>query len=136
MKKTQPKRMTAVEIIDDVVKFYGKDPVNRRSADNFKCMYNHTDGKRHCAVGRYFTLEYKSDPVFDSFDSVFGLNNRYGSIDKLLIEKVRGHDMILWQDLQMLHDEALYWDENNGGLSKDGTKFVAKLKDKHGKKKN
>lgn len=121
--------MTKVEIINMVANHYNK---HNRAEEHGGCRYITNDGKM-CAVGMCMTDEALEDFKY-SFSGVFGIQEmiKSESIDSVLKDEFRGHSTSFWTDMQMLHDEAAYWDEE--GLSCRGIEKYVKLKEKyHGK---
>lgn len=123
--------MTKLEIIDEVLGMYAKNPKLRAvTYDEFgnpSCLYSTQDG-RHCAVGMCMTKDsqerigYLSTSVYD-LELDYGLNN-------LLEEKYIGHDESFWQDLQNFHDNEDYFTET--GLSNEGERKLAAMKITYG----
>jgi hypothetical protein len=115
---------TKLEIIDETVKYYSTD-TSRRGIQKTKigtnsCTYLTEDGKM-CAVGRCMIkptidLEGAADDVLaDSFH--------------LLKPEYRIEDLNFWIDLQRLHDDCYFWNEN--GLTKEGLNQVKRLKEEY-----
>ena len=109
--------MTKVEIIQMVANHYND---SNRSVANGGCWYAR-DGKM-CAVGMCMT-----DEAIDKFGGFGGNVNNLSdklliqerrSIDTLLKDEYRGHDLDFWEELQELHDDSYLWDEC--GLTLEG----------------
>src|SRR6056297_3193743 len=100
--------MNKIEIINETVKFYSKDPDNLRSFDeDGDCAYNNTNN-RHCAVGRCLMYKYKrhGKKLKGNYGDLTSLCNYYNKkVDEILSPKYRGHSIIFWDDLQNLHDD-------------------------------
>ena len=120
-------KITELELLQDTIDFYGKDPLNRRSTEkgSNSCLYNGPNGT-HCGVGRWMMPRYKKmGSEFElnhgtSVDTVFG---ELGS--KFLQRKVQHISKDFWQEIQSLHDEAETWNySDKGKLSEDGVTYV------------
>ncbi len=124
------KTLTKIEIIEETVEFYSKDPEGRRSLDEFRdCKYNGPKGT-HCAVGRCMLSKYKrlGSKFKHNSEDVYVLLDA-DNIDHFLSPKYRGHGITFWQDLQELHDKDSFWDKR--GLSAYGKTLVKELKEKY-----
>jgi len=132
MKLTVTKqRQRMAKIVADTIKFYGKDPANRRSLIGGNCVYNSKNGT-HCAIGRKLKNIHKEKGVSlpcndDDVDSLAHANG-FGDIDEMLVDSARGLSLDFWNDLQNIHDHGTYWDDINGGLSESGKKEVARFR--------
>ena len=117
--------MTKLEILRDTINHYKLS--NRAEQDN-GCVYMNSKGQK-CAVGRYMLKENPSK--YNWHGNVYSLvarlveNEEPGGLDSLLIKEVRGHDLVFWADLQMLHDVPENWDED--GISAIGIEKANKL---------
>lgn len=138
--------MTAIQIIDETVEFYGEDPDGRRSlapnpnpkdfADKTACLYKHIKadgGVLMCAVGRCMIdpPEKIITPIEDLVEKAPGQ-----SVDEILIYKYAGHPLVFWQELQELHDDKKAWrsTEAGGGLTDRGLSIVTVMKAKYATK--
>ena len=120
---------TYIDVIDEVVKFYGED-IDRRSIDprNGKCLYNGPEGRR-CA----FAMFCKNPHSLVEGDILLNLNPRHleESLQGLLKDDVSHLCMVdFWKDIQELHDICIYWYPGKG-LSSDGEDHVKLLKEKY-----
>lgn len=112
--KNNIKMKTKLEIINMVANHYNE---TNRAYDDGKCSYLTTDG-RMCAVGMCMTEEQLEN--FKDFQGdVETLEERIGvDINKLLKEEFKGHSTKFWSELQWLHDNSNYWDDD--GLTEGG----------------
>lgn len=116
-------KLTKLEIINETISFYTGDTKRRSLNDKGYCVYNGPNGA-HCAVGRCLLPEYKEmgeslpmneEAIRDLFEA-----RDCNSIDDMLEEKYRGHDLSFWNQLQLLHDGEEYWDAS--GFTTEGEK--------------
>ena len=126
--------MTALEIIEDTVKYYSED-TNRRARNmlNCSCEYLTAQGKM-CAVGRCL-LPSKNKGLKNNF--AFLANSKGKLIknkDNYFKKQYRGFPESFWNDLQMLHDKGINWVKNE--LTKEGEKYVEMLKKEYANVKN
>lgn len=128
----KPKK-TKREIVEETLAYYEKDP-DRRAVDinTGECVYNlpqyTSDGKptksKHCAVGRCLLPIYKKQGEYmpgnrtaDVTDLVSKFNEDMTdqdtkvTLDDLLAPRYRGHGVLFWKQLQLLHDKLEYWSE-------------------------
>ncbi len=106
------------QIIKETAAFYN---LGNRSMeeDGSCCVYIGQNGKR-CAFSRCCE-ETEENLIFLSNNndrSVDGLEEDFGGTVNLLKEEYRGHSVSFWKDVQILHDDHIYWDE--AGLSAKG----------------
>lgn len=117
--------MTKAEIINIVANHYNIS--NRAYEKGYGCKYRTSDGKM-CAVGMCMTEEGLSE-FGDSKGSVHAIARemriRGKELDNILKDEYRGHDIELWDKLQVLHDNSVYWNED--GISDIGKERVSKL---------
>lgn len=121
--------MTKLDIIEETVNYYSID-ISRRSINNKGvCMYNSPNGN-HCAIGRCLLKKYKEQGTELKCNTLcvksLFLHYNKSTIDEILEEKYRGHDISFWEDLQDLHDNDQYWCPT--GLTKEGTERYKFLK--------
>lgn len=129
--------MTKEEIIRDTFLFYDSDPSRRAVDEEGSCTYRTEDG-RNCAFGRYMKEEYLKNECCEIYgmgiSSDYTDNTLVGMLevdnhDELLIEKVQGHPLHFWKELQSLHDREYYWSEN--GITEKGYDYLMKLANKY-----
>lgn len=115
-------RKTKVEIIDETVAFYGADPKGRRSMNKSgTCLYIGFHNT-HCAFARCCT-----DEGLESLARLeFNLVSDFRDIDGIVKPEYAGHSKAFWREIQMLHDNDIYWDDK--GISFDGAQWVESLK--------
>jgi hypothetical protein len=107
---------TKIEIINETVKYY---KTNNRAVTNGVAFdgagsceyYLKQDGVvLMCAVGR--CLEYPKD--FEG--RIHTVSHIFGErLDNYFKEEYRGHGIGFWSDLQLLHDNHIYWNKIKGG---------------------
>lgn len=123
-------KLTKIEIINETVEFYSKNPQLRSVDEKNKCSYNSGDG-RHCAVGRCLLKGYQKQGVklignicnLESF-----VDKHEKSLDSMLQARYRGNDESFWMSLQNLHDTHANWSDN--GLTDMGQGEVNRLTQK------
>tara|TARA_Y100000401_G_C8224713_1_gene175093 strand:- start:229 stop:642 length:414 start_codon:yes stop_codon:yes gene_type:complete len=127
------KTMTKLELLEDTVKYYSEDTSRRAVVNNNECMYTTKEGQ-HCAVGRWLQDYYKTTGWIDNEGcSVDDLLGETGTIkqpyrtDELFVEEVQHIPRWFWMDLQSLHDNNAFWDED--GLTETGVEKVDTLRE-------
>ena len=126
-------KMTELELLQDTIDWYGKDPLNRRSVEKGSndCTYNGPDGK-HCAVGRFLMPRFKKQGDDFRYNSGFGASLLFQNMDAGFMQrKVKDIPVRFWNDLQSLHDDADSWDYTSGGLSAIGKRWVERMCKNH-----
>jgi len=117
--------MTKEQIVRETVAFYtskNRAVVESVRPDNgctsTQCLYLTEEGKM-CAVGRCMTKKGLGR-VLVSYHraSAYDLDDAFDGIDKLLKKKYRGQNIWFWANLQRLHDNKNWWDEN--GITEKG----------------
>lgn len=125
MKPSLTKQKRYLEILEDTVKFYKKNP---RSVNvHGQCSYLSPDGAR-CAVGRYISEENIQKLGNLNGSGVDSLIDEFGGLDTILVDSVQGLDEAFWSNLQGLHDSRQCWDGNK--LTKYGRDTLALLRSK------
>ena len=123
-------KKTIKEIVMEVADTY---TLNNRSTeiicDSEECRYLTEDGNM-CAVGMCM-----NEPSLHEFGSFVGsvrelhnttMNQRNEQgLEYLLKEEYKGHPLEFWSELQHLHDECRYWDED--GLNERGKIQASKI---------
>jgi hypothetical protein len=122
--KTAIKAKTKLQIINETVKHYSKNP---RCEVFGTCLY-WRNPESQCAVGRALKNPKKHKEVQGD---VYKLIDQTKDSQSLFKPEYRGHDVDFWSDLQDLHDIGAHW--TGMGLSKYGKNFVNTLKNKHRK---
>jgi hypothetical protein len=124
--------MTKEQIVRETVAFYtskNRAAVESVDPDNgctsTQCLYLTDEGKM-CAVGRCMTKK-GLELVLVSYlkSSAHDLDDAFDGIDKLLKKKYRGQNISFWANLQCLHDNKNWWDEN--GITEKGKAKVRYL---------
>jgi hypothetical protein len=121
--------LTKLEIIEETIKHYSK---RKRAQHDDTCMYYYRGAM--CAVGRCMINPREAERVYgggtiDMLLSRLVRTNPDITVDDLLLEQYRGHEIEFWEQLQSLHDLSEYWD--NKKLSEDGLKYVEYLKNEY-----
>lgn len=106
-----------IEIINEVASHF--NATNRALDPNGDCAYITEDGRK-CAVGMF--LNNAEDFLGDSTAAEHLLLKKGFGILK---EEYRIENPFFWNDLQMLHDREMYWDEK--GLTQKGERQKALL---------
>ena len=111
---------TKIQILEETFNYYNEDPSRRAKSDG-RCQYLDGEG-RMCAFGRCEInpplTDGSSDAVVNRFDNEEDMNAS-------LKEEYRGHSIEFWVDVQDLHDEDCYW--NDESVSDYGVKRYQKL---------
>jgi hypothetical protein len=124
--------MTKEQIVRETVAFYtskNRAAVETVHPDNgctsTQCLYLTDEGKM-CAVGRCMTKK-GLECVLVSYAkaSAHDLDDGFDGIDKLLKKKYHGRNISFWDNLQSLHDNKNWWDEN--GITEKGKAQVRYL---------
>lgn len=122
------KVLTMTEILNETVDVYATNPLLRSSHNN-QCYFNGPDGT-HCVVGRCLLPQYQGlgDKLAGNKASVTALLrfNNIEQLDEMLAPQYRGHSIIFWVDLQVLHDNDKFWTVY--GLSEEGVGKVDSIK--------
>lgn len=88
------------QIIEETVEYYKNNPFGYDS-DAGQCVYYGSDGQM-CAVGRcLIDAEQFGEELLNA-----DMLNPDGSLDELLKEQYKGHDIDFWQRLQFFHDDC------------------------------
>jgi hypothetical protein len=130
--------MTQEQIVRETVAFYTS---KNRAAVEVECELNGcgcispqclylTDEGKMCAVGRCMTKKgLERVLVSHPKSSAHDLDDAFDGIDKLLKKKYHGQNISFWANLQRLHDNKNWWDEN--GITENGKAevfFLFKIK--------
>jgi len=123
----ESKKLKPIDIIEDTLKFYSVNPLERRSITLAgTCLYSN-NGKK-CAVGRYMKIDFNNNYHLN-VESISSLLESY-EIDRLLDDKVSHIKNIhFWSDLQLLHDISSHWSDT--GITEDGIEYYEYLKDRY-----
>ncbi len=139
---------TKLEIIEEVASSYTSLTRAVDPKQYGTCRYLTEDGKK-CAVGRALTDEaqehlatcHSPNPYADELAfNMLSLDDQHevvqngielfdNSLDPFLKEEYKGHDPKFWANLQNLHDNSHFWDEN--GLNDAGNKAKQMLINKY-----
>jgi len=112
---------TKIEIINDTVEFYSKNP---RSIENGFCVYNSTNGRR-CAVSRCC---YEDSVFVENWPIKFVPIREQGHVVKFLPE-YQGHGISFWGEIQKIHDGPDFWNEME--FTASGIAYANALKTKY-----
>lgn len=124
------KTLSKLEIIEETVKYYSKNPLKRRGAkysnnSQVGCVYRTVRGTK-CAVGRCGNSKFN----FRFEGNVFSYAQQcISNLDIHLFPRYRGHGLDFWNDIQDLHDVGDNWTDKN--ISEKGLKIVEFLKKKY-----
>jgi hypothetical protein len=127
--------MTQEQIVRETVAFYTSK--NRAAVESVRpdngctstqCLYLTDEGKM-CAVGRCMTKKGLEDVLVSHLkSSAHDLDDAFYGIDKLLKKKYHGQNISFWANLQRLHDNKNWWDENGiNGRGKAEVLFLFKI---------
>jgi hypothetical protein len=124
--------MTQEQIVRETVAFYTSK--NRAAVESVRpdngctstqCLYLTEEGKM-CAVGRCMTKKGLGRVLLSYHKaSVHDLDDAFDGIDRLLKKKYHGQNISFWANLQRLHDNKNWWDEN--GITENGKAEVRYL---------
>lgn len=122
--------MTPLELLEETIAYYSADPL-RRASDRNGCYYNN-NGK-YCAVGRCLKPEENTEGRFLNSFFVMGesLVEALSDVKKesLFLPQYKGIPKEVWGDIQLLHDNPCFW--NNNGLTNFGEERANKLRVKY-----
>ena len=107
-----------LEFLQNTINYYSED-VNRRAVvdndDCIECRYLTEDGRK-CAIGRFL------DITLEQSDKLSNTPVESNRILNLLPNEVRDLGSPFLTDIQFLHDNNFFWNEE--GLSHLGKKYV------------
>jgi hypothetical protein len=120
--------MTQEQIVRETVAFYtskNRAAVETVHPDHNHCVYLTDEGKM-CAVSRCMTKKgLKRVLVSHPKSNACDLDDGFDGIDKVLKKKYHGQNISFWANLQRLHDNKNWWDEN--GITEKGKAQVRYL---------
>lgn len=116
---TQTRKFWMLWYLWDTVRFYGKDPENRRAFTNGGCQYLTLTGKQ-CAVGRHIPPEIARNLNQNATCDI--LIGTLGPLPAF----TRAPNTDFWWNLQLLHDDPRNW--NSQGLSSLGHQIKTEIK--------
>lgn len=127
------KRKTKLEIIEETAAFYMEDPSRRAVRDTpgpwiISCSYHDTVTGKECAVGRCLIDSEAFEADFSGSIDGGGWTVQE-DLDPYFKEEYRGHNDQFWGGLQAWHDCPRYWEKEGTGLTPEGEKFLAELKE-------
>lgn len=123
---------TKVEIINETIEYYSKDPNNTRGMMYSSCTYLTSDGKM-CAFGRVMKPEIREEYRNNINQTVQDLNDQYSNLentkglDSILMDDYKGHDLKFWKDIQFFHDESNHWSIIDNKITGNGEEFIEYL---------
>jgi hypothetical protein len=107
-------RPTALKMLNEVVEYFGEDPVNRRSKNQNGCKYLAPDDKplsKGCAIGMYISDEN----VKKALDDVGDIGEVFGEgLDTSLPDWMQSLGAHFLKGVQDLHDGDRYWSPIKG----------------------
>jgi hypothetical protein len=121
--------MTALEFLEDTVKYFSEDPNRRCKIGTYACSYvpveEHQTG---CAIGRFLDKELRKKlRQNDNVGEVWALAKREEYFEQLVPEWMQKIPTDILLQIQKLHDVNDYW--NKCGLSQYGKEMVQKIKE-------
>lgn len=126
--------MTVIEIIEETVKYYSKNPSKRRgiNPETSGCVYKSPTGQK-CAVGKCGSSKFNFDFEGDVYEyiSFQQQKNPNFELDDHLFPRYKGLSTEFWSDLQRFHDNDSNWDFENKRLSFTGEENTKWLKEKY-----
>ena len=120
--------MTKEEIIKETVNEY--QDASKRAKDGNICKYEAENGNK-CAVGRCMipgSLIKRSDLEIEGVAMISDFVGPVGpkwNLEEILKPEYRGHEWAFWRDLQILHDEGIFY--TDGKMNDRGQEFAARL---------
>lgn len=125
------KKLSYLDVIEDVVKFYSENPIERRSYDNENGLCFYYKNGKSCAVGRYINnvQDFVKENIMYSTEGVGTLLTDFGYFKIFKKEVHHLNNKNFWLDLQILHDTKIYWDKN--GLTNDGEIYYQLIKKRY-----
>ena len=120
------KKLTKIQVIDEIVEFYGANPKKRRSmASDGDCAYKGTCG-RMCAIARYTKPDSRVE-LHENLE-ISSYINKFIVTDGNHLKKSVAHikSLEFWDGVQDLHDREIHWGDTE--LTIYGKQFVKRLK--------
>lgn len=109
---------TKEEFFLDMLEFYTQD-TDRRCIKNGDCLY-YLEGKEGCAIGRFLDSKTAQDLDDAELKIQSAINRNVTGIPTWMT----GLGASFLQDIQMFHDQDVYWDLKNKTLSYKGKQRV------------
>lgn len=118
--------MTKLEIIEETYNYYTENSKRRAIDKKKKCVYKNEIGDM-CAFGRCM----KPDADFSYRGGVNDLveDMKLSSLDDILKEEYRGHDLDFWDAIQTFHDNGYHW--GSKGITNGGEEYYKNLKESY-----
>ena len=125
------KHLTKLEIIQDFVDNFVKNPSNRAQDCYGNSCYLNDEGK-NCAIGRWFTEDaferltgYIRPGIDDTKLSGRDADRNSLVYDDFLVDEVHGHHLRFWKLLEALHDTDHFW--SSDGITPAGQDHYEEL---------
>ncbi|HMT01953.1 MAG TPA: hypothetical protein PKD00_01355 [Burkholderiales bacterium] len=124
------KRLTAIEIIDETVEFYSNN--DRCITEKDGCVYLNEKNQK-CAHSRCLKENYLRKVIYIDYNFEHNASEIIQKFkDNCHLPKYRGQLPKFWDQIQILHDDSIYWivDEvtNKNVLTNKGLEYVEALK--------
>lgn len=111
------------ELLEDTIMEYSADPKKSRAVtmDGWVCSYRTEDG-RACAIGRL--IDDKTANLADNSDK-----KAIAAVIDIMPKHVSRFPIEFLAEIQRLHDQTIFWDLEEGGLSQSGWDWVESILD-------
>lgn len=110
---------TKEEFFLDMLEFYTQDTDRRCVDENGHCFY-YVKGKKGCAIGRFLNSKIAQGFDKEELHIRYIINHTLAGIPAWMFNF--GANFL--RQIQILHDENMYWDLKNKTLSDDGKRKV------------
>lgn len=126
--------MTKTEIIEELFdNYYVKYPWRRAVDSHGNCQYKtHDKVPKYCAVGKCLTKSGVKVTVDDNVGTVsdfYDVESEKYTVEPFLKKKYKGHSEDFWEDMQVLHDSEVNWDDK--GITQIGKEALERLKKRY-----
>jgi len=124
-----PDQYRMANMLIEVANFYNEDPVKNRCINDHIPQYGPTSTSPGCAIGMYLRPDVASkiegSPILVVMKSY---------LETILPKWLRNMDSFFLDDIQLLHDRNINWDE--GGISLRGKEIILNIIETHNLSKN
>jgi hypothetical protein len=106
--------ISAIQIIDETIKHYTSG--NPRAVIDDDFFYSVKLNNKRVAldpVCRCMYKKYQGPEKNLEYKTIEEISKEHNGFDNILKNKYAGHPLIFWKDLQSLHDQPEYWEENS-----------------------